>query len=87
MTIRHDSLVNKGDGPLVFAALGGFTCSICAPNRMTKLEVETFAATQYDGEWQSIDKSKLLGTGLATPNPCNIEPDDRTHWFMMWMPG
>jgi hypothetical protein len=49
---------------------------------MIKAEVEAFAATQIPGVWESIDKSQL-GIGSATPNPCNIEPDRRMHWFMM----
>jgi hypothetical protein len=83
VTIIHNEPAHEGDQPVVFAALGGFTCSICAPNSMVKADVEAFAATQFPGVWESIDKSKL-GMGSATPNPCNMAPDRRTHWFMMW---
>jgi hypothetical protein len=83
MTINHDTPAHEGDEPVVFAALGGFTCSICAPNSMVKADVEAFAATQFPGVWESIDKSKL-NMGSATPNPCNMAPGRRTHWFMMW---
>ena len=84
MTINHDTPAHEGDEPVVFAALGGFTCSICAPNSMTKLEIEAFAATQFPGVWRSIDKSEM-GMGSPTPNPCNQAPDRRTHHFMMWI--
>ena len=84
MTIIHEVPAHEGDEPVVFAALGGFTCSICAPSTMTKVEIEDFAATQFPGRWQSIDKSQL-GMGSPTPNPCNQAPDRRMHHFMMWV--
>lgn len=84
MTIVHEAPAHEGNEPVVFAALGGFTCSICAPTRMTKVQVEEFAATQFPGQWKSIDKSEF-GMGSPTPNPCNQAPDRRTHWFMMWV--
>lgn len=81
MNVAHEG------GPIVFAALGGFTCSICAPNSMVKGDVEAFAATKFPGVWESVDKSKMqLGVETqATPNPCNIEPGARTHWFLCWV--
>jgi hypothetical protein len=84
MTIKHDEPAHQGDDPVVFAALGGFTCSICAPNDMVKAEVEAFAATRFPGVWRSIDKSQFK-MGSPTPNPCNMAPSSRTHWFMMWV--
>jgi hypothetical protein len=84
MTISHPT-IKIGSGAVVFAALGGFTCSICAPNTMTQAEVEAFAETQSSmpaHEWQCIDKSKL-GLGSPTPNACNQEPDTRKHWFLI----
>lgn len=82
--IIHDAPAHEGDDPVVFAALGGFTCSICAPSKMTKVEIEDFAATQFPGRWQSINKAEL-GMGSPTPNPCNQAPDRRMHHFMMWV--
>lgn len=85
--IRHDRL-KLPDGAFVFASLGGFTCSICAPSTMSKADVEAFAAQQFPpdipapmGGWEAIDKSRM-GFGGATPNPCNQDPA-RTHWFLL----
>jgi hypothetical protein len=83
LTISHDAIPHLDDKPIVFAALGGFTCSICAPNSMIKKEIEAYAATQFPGVWESIDKSQLK-MGSPTPNPCN-QDSNRTHWFMMWV--
>lgn len=83
MSISHPkTLTPSSKEPFVFAELGGFTCSICAPNTMTKLEVEDFAARRFPGRWQSINKEEL-GFGSPTPNPCNGAPGVRTHWFIM----
>lgn len=40
--IRHYEQSPTADA-FVFANVGGFTCSICAPSTMTEHEVETFA--------------------------------------------
>jgi hypothetical protein len=84
MTISHDNPAHEGDDPVVFAALGGFTCSICAPRKMTAVEVADFAATKFPGRWASVDKSEF-GMGSPTPNPCNQAPERRMHHFMMWV--
>jgi hypothetical protein len=83
MTIVHPKR-NMPDGAFVFAALGGFTCSICAPDDMSKADVEAFAEREVTGGvggWEAVDKSKA-GFGAATPNPCNIAAG-RTHWFLL----
>lgn len=83
MTISHPKHMTPADKePFVFAELGGFTCSICSPNTMTRREVEEFATSIFNGRWQSINKEEL-GFGSPTPNPCNGAPGLRTHWFMM----
>lgn len=44
MMIIHDDITMPADGgAVIFAKLGGFTCSVCAPLAMTKAEVEAFA--------------------------------------------
>ena len=82
MSIQHDKDVPMTDQPVVFAELGGFTCSICAPNSMVKREIQAFASARFKGDWVSINKADL-GMGSPTPNPCNHWPEARTHWFMM----
>ena len=89
MTISHPAREMKSCEAFVFANLGGFTCSICAPNAMTKDDVESFAEAKFPaatpapiGGWEAVDKSKA-GLGGATPNPCNIDPENRTHWFLL----
>lgn len=75
-----------GDEAFVFAELMGFTCSICAPSFWDVDRVIKFAESEFpsgDGaRWVSVDKS-TLGLGQPTPNPCNIAPVGRKHWFMM----
>ena len=83
MTISHRENRPDLNEPFVFAELGGFTCSICAPNAMTQAEVEAYALQEFPGgAWEAVDKSKL-GLGSATPNPSNWEPKARRHWFLM----
>jgi hypothetical protein len=68
----------------VFADLGGFTCSICAPFEMSKAEVEAFAARELGepmGGWEAVDMS-AIGFRTATPNRCNQAPG-RLHWFLL----
>jgi hypothetical protein len=80
----HDSVPRPPNGgPVVYADLMGWACSICAPIAMTKDEVEAFAAHELEpiGEWEAVDKA-LMGLGDPTPNPCNQSPD-RRHWFLI----
>jgi hypothetical protein len=86
MTISHPDIESiKPDRAFIYVALGGFTCSICAPSSWTKEEVEEFAEAGMgtDG-WQAVDKA-TLGLGSSTPNPCNQYPG-RQHWFMVRNP-
>ena len=86
MTISHDHSAKIDGGPFVFAALGGFTCSICAPAWMTVTEVEAFAGKEVgdmpEHEWHAVNKAEL-GMGSPTPNPCNQAPNRRLHWFLL----
>lgn len=88
MTISHPkgaAVAAIGDVAFVFAELGGFTCSICAPSYWDVGKVIDFAEERYPStgaRWVSVDKS-TLGFGSATPNPCNEHPKARKHWFMM----
>jgi hypothetical protein len=78
------SVDHSGDRPVIYAALGGFSCSICAPAAMTAEEITAFAKQKQNGRgwpWIVVDKS-TLGFGQPTPNPCNQYPD-RQHWFLM----
>ena len=73
MTIIHDAITFPADGgAVIFAELGGFSCSVCAPRAMAQDEVEAFAKQELGepiGGWEAIDKSKI-GLGGSTPNPC-----------------
>jgi hypothetical protein len=81
----HDNItLTTPDAPVVFAELMGMTCSICAPDAMTEIEIERFANDQIlsnFGKWVVVDKSKL-GLGQPTPNPCN-QVAGRRHWFLL----
>lgn len=91
--IRHDDHTMR-DGAFVFASLFDMTCSICAPSSWSAKQVEAFAdeqsrkrsgAATLEG-WHCVDKAELMpGTG-STPNPCNVEPVKRKHWFLLWEP-
>lgn len=73
------------DEAFIFAALGGFTISVCAPRSWSKEDVETaIRRDSRDDGWTAVDKS-TLGLGAPTPNPCNHD-DGRKHWFMMRTP-
>lgn len=77
--------------PFVFAALAGFTCSICAPRTMSQAEVEAFATAELpphdDNPWRAVDKSlPPICVGGPTPSPCNHDPDARLHWFLLCEP-
>lgn len=84
--IVHPKIDRIHDGPFIFAHLMGFSCSVCAPTSMTKDQVEAFALAEItpttDGIWRSVDKSQMA-LGQPTPHQCNIEPDERTHWFLV----
>jgi hypothetical protein len=48
--------------PFVYANLGGFTCSVCAPKEMTEAEIEAFAHAKLgpprgysDNRWKAFD--------------------------------
>lgn len=84
MSIHHDGPVPNDGAPWVFASLGGFTCSVCAPGKMTAHDVEDFASARLGrpvGGWVAVDKAKA-GLGEPTPNPCNIA-QGRQHWFLL----
>jgi hypothetical protein len=85
MTISHPEIPHDADEAFVFAELGLFTCSICAPGDWPLARVIAFAEERFPGRgsalWESIDKS-TLGFGSPTPNPCNHAPH-RTHYFLM----
>jgi hypothetical protein len=73
----------------VFSALGGFTCSICAPAAMTARQAESFVTATLGpppgGQWSAVDKSRL-GLGRKTPDPCNVasgRETGRRHWFLV----
>ncbi len=49
MTIAEHPLdIDDSTPALVFSALGGFTCSICAPAAMTARQVESFVTPHLD---------------------------------------
>jgi hypothetical protein len=82
--ISHDERRVMPAGAFVFASLGNFTCSICAPRTMSKADVEAFAERELGdvlGGWEVVDKSKVPGFGSPTPNPCNQDAD-RLHWLL-----
>jgi hypothetical protein len=85
MTIVHSNgEIPEGAGAFVFAELGGFTCSVCAPDDMDAAAVEAFAAAELGtpiGGWEAVDKA-AIGMGSATPNPCNSAAG-RKHWFLL----
>lgn len=85
-------MIEHAGGPFVYAKLGGFTCSVCAPKEMTAAEVEAFAHAELGpalntrphriGTWRAFDKGQLFPQTLATPNICAHAPD-RLHWFLI----
>jgi len=88
MTISHPPHPADSDKAFVFAQLGGFTCSICAPASWDVLKVIDYAESYFPTKrpmmrWVSVDTAELLKTKGHTPNPCNAAPELRTHWFMM----
>lgn len=91
--IQHHGMPDGADSPeaFIFAELGGFTCSICAPLNWTQGRVELFASAQFgtDG-WQAVDVADVIGGQLLrykhTPNPCNEAPELRQHWFLIRNP-
>jgi hypothetical protein len=83
MTISHPDC-DMGDGAFMFAKLADVSCSVCAPNAMGRAAIEAFATSKLRpgiGGWQAVDKSRF-GLGTPTPNPCNIDPANRRHWFL-----
>lgn len=81
--LRHDRIGMAPDEPVIFAFFPGFSCSICAPDRMTEADIVAFADQKtLDGyTWRIVDKS-TIGLGSPTPNPCN-QVDGRRHWFLL----
>jgi hypothetical protein len=71
---------------VMFAAVRGLTCSICAPLTMAQEEVEAAATIMRKpalGHWRAVDKSKPpISMGAPTPNPCDVYAD-RQHWFLI----
>lgn len=86
--INHPTGSSAMQGIFIYAQLGGFTCSICAPINTTKVEVEAFANEHMHGypAWQAVNKAKVGIGGSATPNPCNEDAEHRQHWFLMRLP-
>ncbi len=90
MTVSEHPLDLDDSTPaFAFSALGGFTCSVCAPGAMTARQVEGFAATALGpppgSQWTAVDKSRL-GLGRKSPDPCNIASGrdaGRRHWFLV----
>jgi hypothetical protein len=88
MVTEHPLDFDDATPPFVFSALGGFTCSICAPAAMTARKVESFATSKLGpppgGQWTAVDKSRL-GLGRKTPNSCNVSGKDagRRRWFLV----
>lgn len=88
MSIKHDPHpAIEPDEAFKFADLFGMSVSICAPTSWTKEQVEQFANedghfVKAFGPLQAIDKSEL-GWGSPTPNPCNHDPLNRKHWFLL----
>ena len=72
---------HEGDEPLIFNALNGFTCSICAPNSTVKAEIEAFAETKFPGVWESINKASM---GLGQPT--GGWPGYHTHFTTIAIP-
>jgi hypothetical protein len=86
MTISHDRItLTSPDAPVVFAALLGVSCSVCAPDGMSPVEIERFANEQgpapQGGRSMIVNKAEL-GLGAPTPNPCN-QVAGRRHWFLL----
>jgi hypothetical protein len=56
MTIIHDNITLPPDGgAVIFAQLGGFTCSVCAPSTMGKEAVEAFATRELGEPMGQVD--------------------------------
>lgn len=87
MSIMHPPVDANSDEAFVFAELGGFTCSICAPVTWDVGKVVAFAEEKFPSEgerWVSVDTADMFpGIKGHTPNPCNGAPELRKHWFMM----
>ena len=76
MTIAEHPLdIDDRTPAFVFSALGGFTCSICAPAAMTARQIESFVTATLGpppgGQWSAVDKSRL-GLGRKSPDTCNV---------------
>lgn len=89
MATEHPLDFDDNSPAVVFSALGGLTCSVCAPSAMTAREVEAFAARTIGapagGDWTAVDKSRL-GLGRKTPEVCNVASGreiGRKHWFLI----
>jgi hypothetical protein len=83
MTIIHDNITLPPDGgAVIFAQLGGFTCSVCAPSTMGKEAVEAFATRELGepmGGWEAIDKSTIgLGGWTASRIGCRQKNEGAT---------
>ena len=84
MSIHHLDVGQEiaADEAFVFASLGNWTCSVCAPLSWSAEDVE--AVIRHDlrqDDWKAIDKSEL-GMGAPTPNPCR-QDSRRQHWLML----
>ena len=83
--MNHPNIKTTGPA-VVFLEIGGLTCSICAPMKMTQHDVEQFAEAscrRIAGPWQAVDKSlPPISMGEPTPGPCN-QYVGRQHWFLV----
>ncbi len=92
MSIQHRSMPHSADSDeaFVFAAMHGWTCSICAPLSWPKERVEKFASREIGGDgWASVNVVDLFGhsyRGGPTPNPCEAASTKRQHWFLLRSP-
>ena len=86
MAIIHEKItLATPDPPVIFASLLGISCSVCAPDSMTAVEIEAFANREGPmpsaGRWIVVDKGQP-GFGTHAPNPCN-QVAGRQHWFLL----
>jgi hypothetical protein len=72
------------DSVVVYARMSS-CCSACALKSATKLEVEETVNNQLNSHvkpYSVIDVSTFRDRP-SSPNPCNLYPDTRQHWFLI----